>query len=115
VDAVVDKDRASAILADVIDADELFILTDVDAVAINFKTPQQHFLSEVHVRELERYRQEGHFPEGTMGPKVEAAIHFLKDTGHPGRRVLITSPDATEQALEGRKGTWVLPDPAAAS
>jgi carbamate kinase len=111
VDAVVDKDRASAILADVIDADELFILTDVDAVALHFKTPQQHSLSEVRVGELERYRQEGHFPDGTMGPKVEAAIHFLSAEGHPGRRVLITSPDATEQALEGAKGTWVLPDP----
>jgi carbamate kinase len=109
VDAVVDKDRASAILADIIDADELFILTDVDAVALHFGSPDQRFLSEIRAGELEQYLREGHFPEGSMGPKVEAAIHFLKDPRHTGRRVLITSPERTSEALDGAGGTWILP------
>jgi carbamate kinase len=108
VDAVVDKDRASAVLADLIDADELFILTDVDAVAVNFNRPDQRFLSEVTAAELAEYYRQGHFPKGSMGPKIEAALAFLRSKEHPGRRVLITSPDCTEDALAGIKGTWVV-------
>jgi len=108
VDAVVDKDRASAVLADLIGADELFILTDVDAVAVNFNKPDQRFLSEVTAVELEEYYRQGHFPKGSMGPKIEAALAFIKSQEHPGRRVLITSPDLTEDALAGIKGTWVV-------
>jgi carbamate kinase len=108
VDAVVDKDRASAVLADLIDADELFILTDIDAVAVNFNQPGQRFLSQVTVDELERYHHEGQFPRGSMGPKIEAALAFLKNPRHPGRRVLVTSPDCTEEALAGGRGTWVV-------
>lgn len=110
VDAVVDKDRASAILADIVEADELFILTDVDAVATHFNTPEQRALSTVRLSELERYYEEGHFAPGSMGPKIEAAIHFMQAKEHPGRRVLITSPESTEAALEGARGTWVVPD-----
>lgn len=110
VDAVVDKDRASAILASLIDADELFILTDVEAVAVNFNKPDQRFLSEVRVHALEDYYREGQFPKGSMGPKVEAALAFLGNGKHPGRRVLITSPECTEEALNGYKGTWILQD-----
>ncbi len=110
VDAVVDKDRASAVLADLIGADELFILTDVEAVAIHYNKPDQRFLSEVKVYDLEQYQQQGQFPKGSMGPKIEAAIAFLKNREHPGRRVLITSPDCTEEALTtGQKGTWIVP------
>lgn len=108
VDAVVDKDRASAVLADLIGADELFVLTDVDAVAVNFNRPDQRFLSEVTAAELAEYYRQGHFPRGSMGPKVEAALAFLRNEKHPGRRVLITSPDCTEEALSGTGGTWVV-------
>ncbi len=107
VDAVVDKDRASAVLADLIDADELFILTDVEAVAVDFNKPEQRFLSSVTLPELERLYNEGQFPKGSMGPKIEAAISFLRNADHPSRRVLITNPESTQEALQGKKGTWV--------
>jgi carbamate kinase len=107
VDAVVDKDRASAVLADMIAADELFILTDVEAVAVNFNKPGERFLSRVRLRELERLYDDGQFPKGSMGPKIEAAIGFLKNPEHPHRRVLITNPESTREALSGKKGTWV--------
>ncbi len=109
VDAVVDKDRASAVLADLIGADELFILTDVEAVAINFNKPDQRFLSQVTAAELERYYDEGQFPKGSMGPKIEAAIGFLKNPNFPNRRALITSTEFTTEALRGTRGTWVVP------
>ena len=71
VDAVIDKDRASALLANLIGADELCILTGVEKVAINFKKPDQRYFDALTVAECERYLAEGQFPKGSMGPKIE--------------------------------------------
>ncbi|MCM3745560.1 carbamate kinase [Sporosarcina luteola] len=103
-DAVIDKDFASALLAAEIQADYLFILTGVEQVAINFGTPQQENLFEMTVEEALRYMDEGHFPKGSMGPKIEAAIMFLEKGG---KNVVITSMDKLQDALEGKTGTRV--------
>ena len=105
LDAVVDKDLASAILAHEIDATDFFILTDVDGVAINYRSPDEKWLPQMTVEEARRFLKEGHFPPGSMGPKILAAIDFL-DRG--GERVLITSIDRISQALEGKAGTIII-------
>lgn len=104
VDAVIDKDFASALLAAEIEADYLFILTGVEQVAIHFGTPQQQNLLEMSIDDALRYMDEGHFPKGSMGPKIEAAILFLKKGG---KNVVITSIDKLEDALAGKTGTRV--------
>jgi carbamate kinase len=104
VDAVIDKDFASALLAAEIEADYLFILTGVAQVAIHFGTPQQQNLLEMSIDDALRYMDEGHFPKGSMGPKIEAAILFLKKGG---KNVIITSIDKLEDALAGKSGTRV--------
>jgi len=81
VDAVIDKDRASAVLARSIDAELLLILTGVDRVAINFGKLDQCFLDRVKYAEMKKYLEQGHFPPGSMGPKVEAALDFLEMGG----------------------------------
>lgn len=103
-DAVIDKDFASALLAAEVNADYLFILTGVEQVAIHFGTPQQQNLLEMTVEEALRYMEEGHFPKGSMGPKIEAAIMFLEKGG---KNVVITSIDKLQDALEGKTGTRV--------
>lgn len=103
-DAVIDKDFASALLAAEINADFLFILTGVEQVAIHFGTPQQQNLLEMTVEEALRYMEEGHFPKGSMGPKIEAAIMFLEKGG---KNVIITSMDKLQDALDGKTGTRV--------
>lgn len=107
VAAVIDKDRASALLADLLDADMLIILTGVDQVYLNFGRYNARPLHRVRRRELEEYAKDGHFPPGNMGPKVEAVLRFLSGNGH--RKALITSLDALPEALEGKTGTWVEP------
>ncbi len=107
LDAVIDKDLASAVLGAEIGADELMILTGVEKVALNFATPQQHYLDQLTVSEARRYLAEGHFPPGSMGPKIEAAIWFLT---HGGKRVVITSIEKSFQAAHGKAGTIILPD-----
>jgi carbamate kinase len=103
-DAVIDKDFASALLAAEINADYLFIVTGVEQVAIHFGTPQQENLFEMTVEDALRYMDEGHFPKGSMGPKIEAAILFLKKGG---KNVIITTMDKLQDALEGKTGTRV--------
>jgi carbamate kinase len=95
VDAVIDKDRASALLASLIGADELCILTGVDKVAINYRRPGQRFFDSLTVAECERYLAEGQFPKGSMGPKIEAACDFIR---RGGRRVIIRGLHAAETA-----------------
>jgi len=102
IDGVVDKDRASAVLAREIGADELIILTEVDKVALNFNKPDQRFLDRLTVAEARRYLAEGHFHKGSMGPKVEAVIDFLENGG---KRAIIASLDKAYDALHGRAGT----------
>jgi carbamate kinase len=108
VDAVIDKDKASAVLAREINAEELFIFTAVDKVALNYKKPNQENLDALYVSEAKKYLAHGQFPAGSMGPKIEAAIDFLQ---HGGKRVLICSVDRIRDALVGKAGTEILPNP----
>lgn len=106
-DAVIDKDLGSAVLANEIGADTLCILTAVDNVAINFGTPDEKKLEEVTVSELEEYLCAGHFPAGSMGPKVKAAIQFIRNGG---KQVVITSLENAHAAAHGTAGTRIRPD-----
>jgi len=90
IDAVIDKDLASALLAGNINADKLFILTDVPKICINYNTPQEKTIDRMNVKLAKQYLEQGHFAEGSMAPKVRAAIHFVK---HTGKDAIITSAD----------------------
>lgn len=105
VDAVVDKDRASAVMARDIEADLLLILTDVERVAINFGKPDQEWLDEVLLEQIKAYYNDGHFPQGSMGPKIEAAISFLENGGET---VIISSLEKGFEAINGRAGTRII-------
>jgi carbamate kinase len=106
VDAVIDKDLASALLAHALDADLLALLTDVRHACLRFGAPDERALGTLTVDEAARYAGEGHFPPGSMGPKVEAAMRFVRATGNPA---LITTPEALMGALEGTDGTRITP------
>jgi carbamate kinase len=88
IDAVIDKDLASALLAVGINADKFFILTDVPKVCLNYNTPQEKQIDRMSVKEARQYIEEGHFAAGSMGPKVKAAVHFVT---HTGKDAIITS------------------------
>jgi len=103
--AVIDKDLASAKLAETIDADLLIILTAVEKVALHFGTPQQRWLDRASVDEMRQYIREGHFAPGSMLPKVEAAVEFA--ASKPGRRTLITLLGRAREGIEGRTGTLI--------
>ena len=103
--AVVDKDFASAKLAEELDADMLVILTAVEKVALNFGKPEQELLSEVSAEDAERYIAEGHFAPGSMLPKVQAALSFVKSG--PGRKALITMLEKARDGLAGKTGTVI--------
>jgi carbamate kinase len=81
IDAVIDKDLASALLASQINADKLFILTDVPKVCLNYNTPREKSLDRITIADAKRYLDEGQFPDGSMGPKIRAAIHFVERSG----------------------------------
>ncbi len=106
VEAVVDKDRASALLASRLGVELFVISTDVDRVYLDYGRPTQRPLGLVTVEELERYRREAHFPPGSMGPKIDAALRFLRDGG---REVVVTAPDRLAHAVRGRGGTHIVP------
>lgn len=107
VEAVVDKDLASAVLADRLGADVLLNLTAVDGVALEFGTPGVRWLDELTVARARAGLASGEFPPGSMGPKVEAAVRFLE--GDPGRLAVIAALDRAGAALEGRAGTRIVP------
>ena len=107
IGAVIDKDLTSAHMANVLDIEEMMILTGVSRVAINFGTPRQQELDEVGLEEIRTYYDDGHFPSGSMGPKVEAAIRFL-DGG--GKRAIIGRLDEALPALQGKTGTHITAD-----
>jgi carbamate kinase len=111
VEAVIDKDRASALLAASLEVPLLVLSTGVEQVAVHFRKPDQRFLDRLTVSDARRYLAEGEFPKGSMGPKIEAAIAFLESGG---KEVLITRPEALERAISGATGTWVVPDAIAA-
>jgi len=102
VEAVVDKDLTSSVLATEIGAELLIILTDVAQVYLDYRKPSQRALGAVTIEEIESYQKAGHFAAGSMGPKIEAVIAFLRAGG---RRAMITNPDSLVDALEGRAGT----------
>lgn len=105
VPAVIDKDFASGLLAEAVDADYLFILTAVDRVALNFRTQQHKDLKKMTVEEAERYIEEGHFYRGSMLPKIRACIAFVK--GHPKRKAIIASLEKAPLAIKGESGTLI--------
>ncbi|WP_423188496.1 carbamate kinase [Alkalibacterium sp. f15] len=105
VEAVIDKDNASEKLAEELDVDFFFILTAVDRVAINFGKPNQKELESLNVEEADRYIKEGHFPEGSMLPKVQSAIKFVESK--PGRKAIISSLEKAKEAVLGKTGTVV--------
>ena len=103
--AVIDKDWASAKLAETIDADMLIILTAVEKVAINFGKPDEQWLDNLSLRDAERFIAEGHFAKGSMLPKVEAAAAFARS--RPGRQALITMLSKAKEGIEGKTGTII--------
>ena len=105
VEGVIDKDRASAVLARDIEAESLFFLTSVDQVFLHYGKPNQVAISEITSKEAQKYLKEGHFPTGSMGPKIEAAIQFLESGG---TEVIITSIENSEKAFQGVGGTRIV-------
>ncbi|MEB3806641.1 MAG: carbamate kinase [Desulfurococcales archaeon] len=106
VEAVIDKDLASSLLAQTIKADRFIILTDVRGVALNYGRPGEMWLERVSVDELEAYHHKGYFPPGSMGPKVEAVIEYVRKTG---KRASIGSLDEAYSVYRGDSGTHVEP------
>jgi len=102
IEAVIDKDLTSALMANVLGIDVMMILTGVSRVALDFGTPRQRAVERMRLSEARRYLQAGHFPAGSMGPKVEAVVSFLKAGG---KRGLITNAASLSDALDGRAGT----------
>lgn len=105
IDAVIDKDLASAQLALEVGMDILLIATDTDGVAINYKKAGERFLRRLPIEDAKRYLREGHFPPGSMGPKIEGAIEFLEGGG---KRALITSIEQIDRSIEGKSGTEIV-------
>lgn len=106
VEAVIDKDRASALIAKELNVDEFIILTAVEKVYLNFNKPDQKPLDEITIEEAEKYMKEGHFAKGSMLPKIEACISFVKSTNKPA---LITDMEKLKDALDGKTGTRIIP------
>ncbi len=107
VEAVIDKDLAGEVLATALGVGTFVILTDVDGAYINYGKPDQKKLDVVTVSELEKYYKEGHFKPGSMGPKVLAAIRFIK---HGGRKAMIGHLQKGYEVIKGESGTIVVPD-----
>lgn len=103
VAAVIDKDFGAELLAEEVDADTLMILTEVEKVAINFNKPNQENLGELTMADAEKYIEEGQFAPGSMLPKVQAAMKFIRS--NPSKKAIITSLDKAVEALEGQTGT----------
>ena len=106
IEAVIDKDYASGLLANSISADLLLISTAVEKVAINFNKPNQQWLSRMTLAEAEKYIAEGHFAPGSMLPKIQAIVKFLKEGG---KEALVTDPPNIRRALRSETGTWISP------
>ncbi len=106
VEAVIDKDRSAALLAKLIDADTLLILTAVDKVCINYNKPNQQELDSLTIKEAEKYMQEEQFAKGSMLPKIEACIEFVKD--NQGKKAIIGSLEKASAAINGKSGTAII-------
>ncbi|NMD39485.1 MAG: carbamate kinase, partial [Deltaproteobacteria bacterium] len=105
VDAVIDKDLASARLACEVGVEIFVIATDVSGVAVGYGTPGQRFLDALTIEQATKYMERGEFPEGSMLPKIRAAVDFLEAGGS---RAFITSIETIEDAVAGRSGTEIL-------
>ena len=105
IGAVIDKDLASALMADVLDADTLMILTAVEKVALRYGKPDQQWLTDLPWREAQRYLEEGQFADGSMKPKVQAAINFV--SAKSGRTALITELQKARGGVRGETGTLI--------
>ncbi|GHI00586.1 carbamate kinase [Neobacillus kokaensis] len=105
IDAVIDKDFATSLLAEQVQAETLIITTGVSRVCINFGKPNQQALESITVEELKQFTAEGHFPPGSMLPKVEASLSFLEKNGS---RVIITDPESLKDAIVGKAGTHIV-------
>jgi carbamate kinase len=103
--AVIDKDRATSLLAQELKVDLFLISTAVPQVAINYNTPDQQWLDRLTAGQARAYQAEGHFKPGSMGPKIEAVLSFLD--GYPSGKALITDPPNIARALDGESGTWL--------
>lgn len=106
IDAVIDKDFGSCLMALNIEADLFVISTAVEKVALNFNTPDVKWLDKMTVAEAKQYIKEGHFAPGSMLPKVQAIIKYLENGG---KKALITDPEHIGEALDGKTGTWIVP------
>ena len=106
IDAVIDKDLASVMIAQTIDADMVVILTGVEKVAVNFKSDKPTWLDQMTSSEAEKYLAQGEFPAGSMGPKIRSAIDFVKND--PKKVVIITSEDKLAEAMAGKTGTRIV-------
>jgi len=107
VEAVVDKDLTACLLAQLVKAACLLILTDVEGVTLHWGTSRARMLSRLTVTQALRYHRAGQFPAGSMGPKIMAAARFVEQSGRPA---IITSVRGVPAAMAGRAGTWVVPD-----
>ena len=105
VAAVIDKDFAAELLAEQVDADVLMILTEVEKVAINYNKPDQQNLSHMSLKEAAKYCDEGQFAPGSMLPKVQACMKFVR--AYPNKKAIITSLDKAIEALDGKTGTVI--------
>ena len=104
VEAVVDKDHSAAVLANLIGACSMLILTDVDGVYLDYGKARQRVIQRMTVSQAIKWMDEGHFQAGSMGPKVESAIEFVSKGG---KKAIITSMEKAADALEGRAGTTI--------
>lgn len=105
VEAVIDKDLATAVLASLIGEKLLIILTDVPRVCTGYGTEAEKPLKKIVLEEANKLLEQGEFPPGSMGPKIEAASYFLT---HGGEKVIITSPETIVDAIVGKEGTWIV-------
>lgn len=108
IEAVIDKDMAGQLLAVEVGADAFFLLTEVERVCINYGQPNQQAFSRMTVDQARKYQAEGHFPPGSMGPKIEAAIRFALSA--PGRQSIIVSLENAYKALAAESGTVIVAD-----
>ncbi len=105
LEAVIDKDLASERLAEQINAEILMILTNVEKVYLNYRQPGEKKLDTVSLKDIKKYYNEGHFPEGSMGPKILAAIRFLESGG---KKVIISHVEKGYEAFKGETGTHIV-------
>lgn len=105
IDAVIDKDFATSLLAEQVNAETLIITTGVSRVCINFGKPNQKALEKITVEETKQYVEEGHFPAGSMLPKIEASLSFMEKNGS---RVIITDPESLKDAVKEKAGTHIV-------